>query len=71
MFSNKLAFTVLGAACITAAGAGSYVALRQNATPSTRAIHTVITQPSSAATADFDRPVQETESIVSQTPPRR
>ena len=36
MFSNKLAFTVLGAACITAAGAGSYLALRQNATSPAR-----------------------------------
>ena len=33
MFSNKLAFTVLGAACIIAAGAGGYLALRQNTTP--------------------------------------
>ena len=69
MFSNKLAFTVLGAACITAAGAGSYVALRQNATSSASAkpIQAVITQPSSAATAAFNRPVQETEAIVTHT----
>jgi hypothetical protein len=69
MFSNKLAFTVLGAACITAAGAGSYVALRQNATSSASAkpIRAVVTQSSSAATAAFNRPVQETEAIVTET----
>jgi urease beta subunit len=68
MFSNKLAFTVLGAACIAAAGAGSYIALRQNATSSAKPIQAVITLPSSAATAAFNRPVQETEAIVSRTP---
>jgi hypothetical protein len=31
MFSNRLAFAVLGIACVTAAGAGSYLATRQNA----------------------------------------
>jgi hypothetical protein len=71
MFSNKLAFTVLGAACITAAGAGSYLALRQNATSSAKPMLTVLTQPSSAATAAFDHPVQETEAIVSRTPSPR
>jgi hypothetical protein len=68
MLSNKLAFTVLGAACITAAGAGSYVALRQNATSPARSIHAVTTQPSSASTAAFNYPVQETEAIVSHPP---
>ena len=69
MFSNKLAFTVLGAACIAAAGAGSYVALRQNATSPAKPIQAVITLPSSAATAAFNRPVQETEAIVTETSP--
>jgi hypothetical protein len=69
MFSNKLAFTMLGAACIAAAGAGSYVALRQNATSSAKPTQAVITLPSSAATAAFSRPVQETEAIVTETSP--
>jgi|SRR4051812_4456349 hypothetical protein len=69
MFTSKLAFIALGAACIAAAGAGSYVALRQNATPSAKPIPAMIRQSSSAATAAFDRPVQETEAIVSHTPP--
>jgi hypothetical protein len=72
MFSNKLAFTVLVAACITAAGAGSYLALRQNATSSpireVKAIQAAGTQTSSTAAADRNRPVQETEAIVSRTP---
>jgi len=67
MFSNKLAFTALGTACIAAAGAGSYVALRQNATSSAKPTQAVITLPSSAATAAFNRPVQETEAIVTET----
>jgi hypothetical protein len=69
MFSNKLAFTALGTACIAAAGAGSYVALRQNATSSAKPTQAVITLPSSAATAAFNRPVQETEAIVTETSP--
>ena len=66
MFSSKLAFTVLGAACIIAAGTGSYLALRQNTTSPAPA---AITPPSgSAAAASTDRPVQETEAIVSRGP---
>jgi hypothetical protein len=71
MFSNKLAFTVLGVACVTAAAAGGYLALRQNATSPAKTIQTVTTQASSTATAASDHPVRETEAIVSQTPSAR
>jgi hypothetical protein len=57
MVSNKFAFTALGAACIVAAGAGGYFALRQNA-PST--------VPTPAAV--LSQPVQETETVISKAP---
>jgi hypothetical protein len=66
MFSNKLAFTGLGAACIIAAGTGSYLALRQNTTSPAPAAFTPTA--GSAAAASADRPVQETEAIVSREP---
>jgi len=68
MFSNRLAFTVLGAACVVAAATGGYLALRQNATsprPQAAAVRAVST---STATAVSDRPVQETADIVGRTP---
>ena len=60
MSSNKLAFTMLGGACIIAAGAGGYLAQRQNVTSSPL---TASTSPVSA-----ERPVQETEAIVPPAP---
>lgn len=66
MFSNKLAFTVLGAACIIAAGTGSYLALRQNMTSPAPAA--VTPSAGSAAAASDDRPVQETEAVASRGP---
>ena len=69
MFSNKFAFAVLGAACIVAAGAGSYLALRQNTTAPAPAA--VTPSAGSAAAVPADRPVQETEALVPQTPPAR
>ena len=91
MFSNKLAFTALGAVCVMAASAGGYFALRQNAAttlpdrsvaagsasePTQSASSAGPAQsPSSGPTESAssrttrsvvsDRPVQETESIVS------
>jgi hypothetical protein len=67
MFSNKLAFTVLGVACVTAAASGGYLALRQNATSPAKTIQTVRSQASSTATAASDHSVHETEAIVSHT----
>ena len=60
MFSNKLAFTALGAACVVAAGAGGYFALRQNATS---------TVPAQTPPAAINSPVQETETVLSKTAP--
>lgn len=67
MFSNRLAFALLAAACITAAGAGGYFASRQNAGPGAPAVTTA----SPAATAIAERPVQETEAFVSSKPTSR
>jgi hypothetical protein len=54
-------FTALGAACIVAAGAGGYFALRQNATPTSPAL--------SAPSAVLSQPVQETETVISKAAP--
>jgi type IV secretory pathway VirB10-like protein len=67
MFSNKLAFMVLGAACFIAAGAGSFLALRQNTTSPAPAA--IAPSPDSTAVASAERPVQETEAIVPRVPP--
>src|SRR5579871_4118983 len=61
MGGNKLAFAVIGAACIIAAGAGSYVALRQNAAAPASPVTVAASQPAG-------HPVSETEDIVSQAP---
>jgi len=66
MFSNKFAFTLLGAACVVAAGAGSFVALRQNTTSPAPA---AIASSDSTPVASAERPVQETEAIVPRVPP--
>jgi type IV secretory pathway VirB10-like protein len=67
MFSNKLAFTVLGAACIIAAGAGSFLALRRNAASPAPAV--IAPSADSTSVASAERPVQETEAIVPRMPP--
>lgn len=57
MFSNRLALAALGIACTTAAGAGSYLATRQNAgATSASAVAVPATAPGAA--------VQETEGVV-------
>jgi len=66
MFSNKLAFALVAAACITAAGAGSFLALRQNTTSPAPAAIASLTGSTSVAPAE--RPVQETEAIVPPVP---
>ena len=66
MFSNRFAFVALGVACIAAAGAGGYLASRQNQTP---AAVTVPAATASTAATTPDRPVQETEAVVRDTPP--
>ncbi len=62
MFSNKLAFTLVAAACITAAGGGGFLALRQNATSPAPAA--IASSADSASLVSAERPVQETEAIV-------
>ena len=66
MGSNKVAFTVLGAVCIMAAGAGGYFALRQNAHSTTAATTAPAVTPVTGA-ALSDQPVQGTETLVSRT----
>ncbi len=61
MGGNKLAFAVIGAACIIAAGAGSYVALRQNAALPASPATVAASQPTG-------HPVSETEDFVNQAP---
>jgi len=73
MASNNVALTAIGIACIAAAGAGGYLALRQNATPTASpATAMATTTPTAtgapAATVEppvADPPVQETEAVVS------
>ena len=62
MAVNKVAFTAVGLACIAAAGAGGYFALRQNVAPEpTVATSAPITTPAAVVPGT---PVQETESVV-------
>jgi len=71
MASNNVAFTAIGIACITAAGAGGYFALRQNTTPSASPASAVVaTVPASTAApaATRERSVQETEAVVNPAP---
>jgi hypothetical protein len=64
MFSNRFGFAALALACVVAAGAGGYLASRQNAvTPAPLAA-----APSPAASvATQPQPVQETEAVVGDT----
>lgn len=65
MFSNRLVFAAVALACVLAAGAGGYIASRQNAVPAPVA---ATSAPAPAATvAPAARPVQETEAVVGDT----
>jgi len=71
MASNNVAFTAIGIACIAAAGAGGYFALRQNASPAAAPSSAVVTTaPAStvAAATPVERPVEETEAVVDPAP---
>src|SRR5262245_32791614 len=63
MFQNRFGFAVLAVACVSAAGAGGYLASRQNdVTPASVAA-------ASVPPSQVQRPaVSETEGIVSETP---
>jgi hypothetical protein len=69
MFSNRFAFAALGAACVAAAAGGGYLASRQNAVPAPIAA-SAPAQPAtpvgSASALTPERPVQETEAVVSE-----
>ena len=67
MLSNRLAFAALAAVCIGAAAGGSYLATRQNVTPTPTA---AVTTPAPAAIATAI-PVQETEAVVAEARPAR
>ena len=64
MASNRLAFAALGAACIAAAAGGGYLASRQNAVPAPVAA-SAPASPAASAALTPERPVQETEAVVS------
>jgi hypothetical protein len=69
MGSNKVAFTALGLACLVAAGAGGYFALRQNAVqePVPVTASAPVTTTSAETTEQAGAPaksVQETEAVV-------
>jgi len=66
MASNNVAFTAIGIACIAAAGAGGYFALRQNAAPASAVVATAPT--STAAATPVERTVEETEAVVDPAP---
>ena len=68
MAINKVAFTAVGLACITAAGAGGYFALRQNAAPESTPVAattpvTTTTDAAPVASAPA-KSVEETETVV-------
>jgi hypothetical protein len=69
MLSNRLAFAALALACIAAAAGGGYLATRQNTVP-TPASAQATPAPDTKATpvAVPERPVQETEAVVTDTP---
>jgi hypothetical protein len=69
MLSNKLAFTALGAACIVAASAGGYLAIRQNATSAATSPAESVNSAQSTQPPSASYPVAETEAIVERTLP--
>ena len=68
MAVNKVAFTAVGLACIAAAGAGGYFAMRQNPAPESAAVTTTPATTTSDVTTS--KPVQETESLVEPARPK-
>jgi hypothetical protein len=66
---NKVAVTAVGLACIAAAGAGGYFAMRQNAAPESAPV--TATTPTTASGPDVatEKPVQETETVVEPARP--
>ena len=72
MGSSKVGIMAIGLACVLAAGAGGYFALRQNATQQPATAPAPVTTASTqtpAAAAESAKPVQETEAVVA--PPEK
>src|SRR6185295_18480687 len=69
MLSNKLAFTALGAACIVAASAGGYLAVRQNATSAATTQAESVNSAQATQPAAASDPVAETEAVVERALP--
>src|ERR1041385_1286038 len=71
MAVNKAALAAVGLACVAAAGAGGYFAVRQSAAPESAPV--VATAPATASPSDIaaQKPVQETESVVEPARPAR
>jgi hypothetical protein len=67
MFSNRLTFAALAAACIAAAGVGGFFASRQNTVPTPASAAEAPL--STADTAAADHPVQETEAVIGDSAP--
>lgn len=63
MASSKVAFVVVGLACVAAAGTGGYLAQRQSAP---EAATVVAAAPAAVPAVAPERPVQETEPVVAQ-----
>ncbi|HEY3044622.1 MAG TPA: hypothetical protein VGJ39_11380, partial [Vicinamibacterales bacterium] len=63
-------FGVLAVACVVAAGAGGYFASRQNAVPTPAAASALATSAPGAGATTPDRPVEETEAVVGDAPPK-
>src|SRR5438477_13193077 len=71
MLSNRFAVAALATACIVAAGAGGYLASRQNATtpvPVAAASQAPASHGAAPPVGPVDRPVQETEGVVGESP---
>ena len=66
MISRSLALGLLAAGCVTAAGGGAYLAVRQNAAkPVAPAITAPVATPADAA----QQPVSETEAVITPANP--
>ncbi|HXD73284.1 MAG TPA: hypothetical protein VN628_06095 [Vicinamibacterales bacterium] len=71
MSVNKVAFTAVGLACVAAAGAGGYLALRQNAPEPAQTVATATPSPANTAPAAAEKPVQETEAAIEPATPAK
>jgi hypothetical protein len=66
---NKVAATAVGLACIAAAGAGGYFAMRQNAAPESAPLTATTPTTTSGPDVATEKPVQETETVVEPARP--